>query len=96
MNYYEWLASQYAYRYPNLYNRAIPLIDEELDKYNGTELTPNEMNQLVDNVIRRFNDLYAQTMQFGFGARDSFRDIIFIFLISRLLRRRRYPRYPYY
>lgn len=96
MNYYDWLASQYAYRYPDLYDRMIPLIDDEIEGYGRTELNPNEMNQLVDNIMERFNNLYPQSMQFGFGGGDAFRDIIYIFLISRLLRRRRYPRYPGY
>lgn len=101
MNYYDWLASQYAYMYPDLYNRMIPLIEEELDRWEGRDWTPNQMDEFIDNVMERYNHLYPQTLQRPFGGQDTIRNLILIFLLSRLFRRGRlfrhgsYPNYPW-
>ncbi|MCR1898168.1 hypothetical protein NSA47_04090 [Irregularibacter muris] len=98
MNYYDWLASQYAYMYPDLYNTMLPLIEEELDKWGRDDLSPYQMDELVDSIMRRYNGLYPQALQRGYRDQNTVRNIILVLLLSRLFRRGSYPGYsrPFY
>ncbi len=96
VNYYEWLASQYAYRYPDLYHRLLPLIDEELSRFDGRGMSPYDMDRIVDNIYRRYHGLYPQTYQYRDRDGSNLRNIILILLLSRLFRRGRFgsPGFP--
>ncbi len=89
LNYYDWLDSQYSFGYPDLYTSIQPLVEDELNRYSGTNLTPYQIDQLVDNIMNRYDNMYSQTQQYR--DRNFLRNFIFVLLFSRLLRRRRYP-----
>lgn len=92
MNYYDWLDSQYYYGYPDLYNSIQPLVEEELNRYNGTTLTPYQIDQLVDNIMNKYDNMNSRAQQYR--DRSFLRNFIFVLLLSRLLRRRRYSIFP--